>query len=383
MASNTIEENQIVNQINLTRKVGRVIGVIFINLFTFTLVFMASYLGWMKFKKPLQIGNSQVTSNEQQIIQQDAMDLNPSSYEILNAFQQNHQDEVIGIPRHALVMTNIPSRSKSEIITYTVQTGDTLFSIAEQYKISPATLLWGNFDVLEDNPHLLKPGQILNILPVDGIYYQWKENDNLNSVAEIFKTTTNKIIEFTGNNIDLTSLETENSGIEPGVWVIIPEGKRAIKDWGPPTISRSNPASARSYGPGHCGAVYEGAVGTQSFIWPTTDRTLSGYAYDPTLHPAIDIGGQVGNAIFASDSGVVVYAGWSNYGYGYLIVIDHGFGWQSAYAHLSAVGVSCGQSVFKGGVVGALGNTGNSTGPHLHFEIIYNGVKVNPLDFAR
>jgi murein DD-endopeptidase MepM/ murein hydrolase activator NlpD len=78
----------------------------------------------------------------------------------------------------------------------------------------------------------------------------------------------------------------------------------------------------------------------------------------------------------------VVYAGWSNYGYGYLIVIDHGTGWQSAYAHLSGVGVYCGQSVAQGDVIGALGSTGNSSGPHLHFELlssIYG--KVNPWDF--
>ena len=81
------------------------------------------------------------------------------------------------------------------------------------------------------------------------------------------------------------------------------------------------------------------------------------------------------------DNGVIVYAGWSDYGYGYLIVVDHGTGWQSAYAHLSAVGVSCGQSVFQGTVIGGLGSTGNSSGPHLHFELVFNGAKVNPLNY--
>jgi len=79
---------------------------------------------------------------------------------------------------------------------------------------------------------------------------------------------------------------------------------------------------------------------------------------------------------------VVVFAGWSQYGFGYLIVLDHGNGWQSAYAHLSSVGVICGQSVAQGTVIGGLGTTGNSTGPHLHFELrneVYG--KVNPWDF--
>ena len=97
----------------------------------------------------------------------------------------------------------------------------------------------------------------------------------------------------------------------------------------------------------------------------------------------MDISGAEGNSIFATDSGVIVYAGWSDYGYGYLIVIDHGNGWQSAYAHLSAVGVGCGQSVYQGGYIGAMGTTGNSSGPHLHFELSINGAKVNPLDYTR
>ena len=93
--------------------------------------------------------------------------------------------------------------------------------------------------------------------------------------------------------------------------------------------------------------------------------------------------GEPNTELSAIDSGVVVYAGWSDYGYGYLIVIDHGNGWQSAYAHLSGVGVSCGQSVYQGSLIGALGNTGNSSGAHLHFEMIYNGAKVNPLNMVQ
>ena len=82
---------------------------------------------------------------------------------------------------------------------------------------------------------------------------------------------------------------------------------------------------------------------------------------EPDLVP-IDIGGTEGAPIFASDHGVVVFAGWSNYGYGYMIVLDHGNTWQTAYAHLSGVGVICGQSVYQGDVIGALGSTGNSSG---------------------
>jgi murein DD-endopeptidase MepM/ murein hydrolase activator NlpD len=290
---------------------------------------------------------------------------------------------VDGIMRKTNLKTIIPSRPRTNVITYTVQTGDTLFSIAANFGIKPETLLWGNYEVLNDNPHFLKPKQVLNILPIDGTYYQWKGGDTLSGVAAFFQTDPQAIISYPGNFLDLTQTVNDSAGIEVGTWLIVPGGKRAIKDWGPPAISRSNPAVARYYGDGACGAVYEGAIGTGTFVWPTTDHGISGYAYDSGVHPGIDIAGAEGNPVYATDSGVVVYAGWSDYGYGYLIVIDHGTGWQSAYAHLSAVGVSCGQSVYQGGYIGALGTTGNSSGPHLHFELAINGAKVNPLDYMR
>lgn len=285
-----------------------------------------------------------------------------------------------GVTRRPDFLTLIPSRPRAEVITYTVQRGDNLFNIADSFGVKPETILWGNFDVLEDNPHLLKPDQVLNILPVNGVYYQWRDGDTLSGVAAQFKTTAASILEFTGNHLDLTLDVNSMSSITPGTWVVVPDGKRPIKDWGPPVITRSNPASARSYGDGYCSAVYEGAVGNGWFIWPTVAHNISGYNFTD-LHPAIDIAGGEGAPVVAADNGVIVFAGWSNFGYGNLIVIDHGNGFQTAYAHLSSYGVGCGQSVFQGGLIGAVGNTGNSFGSHLHFELSYNGVKLNPLDY--
>jgi LysM repeat protein len=312
-------------------------------------------------------------------------DLTPSTEESSTALSPLPTPGAIadGITRITNLLTVIPSRPRVDVITYTVETGDTLFSIAYDYNLKPGTLLWANYDVLNDNPHLLKPKQVLYILPVNGVYYQWKENDTLQGVADEFHADPQDILEFPGNHFDLTKVDQNGAGIQPGTWVIIPGGSRPIKDWGPPAITRQNPASAKYYGEGSCGTVYEGAFGTGTFIWPTTDHGISGYHYEPGVHPAIDIAGQEGNPVYATDSGVIVYAGWSNYGYGNLIVIDHGNGWQSAYAHLSAVAVTCGQSVYQGGYIGALGSTGNSSGPHLHFELVINGVKVNPLDYVR
>ncbi|NTW09367.1 MAG: M23 family metallopeptidase, partial [Anaerolineaceae bacterium] len=157
---------------------------------------------------------------------------------------------------------------------------------------------------------------------------------------------------------------------------------REFITWSAPRITRSDPAVARVLGPGYCGTIGDGAVGTGTFIWPAPQHHVSGYNYSPeTNHAAIDIGGYVGEAIFASDNGVVVYSGWNDHGYGYMIVIDHG-GWQTLYAHLSAINAICGQSVFQGDVIGALGNTGNSSGPHLHFEMRSDEYgKVDPNQF--
>jgi murein DD-endopeptidase MepM/ murein hydrolase activator NlpD len=124
-------------------------------------------------------------------------------------------------------------------------------------------------------------------------------------------------------------------------------------------------------------------VGTGTFLWPSTEHYLSGYDYSPeTNHFGIDVAGQLGNPIFTADSGVVTYAGWNDYGYGEMIVIDHGSGWQTLYAHLSQVNVTCGQEVNQGDTIGLMGSTGQSTGPHLHFEMRNDDYgRVNPWDF--
>ena len=288
-----------------------------------------------------------------------------------------------GIHRAAEIHTTIPTRSRVEVITYTVERGDSLFAIADNFGLKPETILWGNFETLADNPHTLQPGQELNILPVNGTFHQWREGESLYRVAEYYGVDPLDIVQYPGNNLDIYDFDLDNPSFEIGQMLIVPGGERELVDYGPPAITRNNPAIAATYGPGHCGTIYTGAVGVGYFIWPTTERWLSGYNYNPNIHPAIDIAGSLGNAIWASDNGVVVYSGWSNYGYGNLVVIDHGTGWQTLYAHLNSISVGCGQSVNQGQLIGGLGTTGNSSGPHLHFEMIYMGTKVNPWDFLQ
>ncbi len=289
-----------------------------------------------------------------------------------------------GIQRVALIHTSIPTRARVDVLVYTVEQGDSLFAIAETFGLKPETILWGNFDTLADNPHTLQPGQELNILPINGTYHEWREGESLIKVAEYYGVDPLEIIQWSGNKIDIYDFDLDNPVFEVGQKLIVPGGARELVDYGPPAITRDNPAIAATYGPGHCGTIYQGSVGVGVFLWPTTERWISGNDYSPGAnHPAIDIAGNAGNQVWASDNGVIVYAGWSNYGYGNLIVIDHGNGWQTLYAHMNSINVGCGQSVGQRQVIGGLGNTGNSSGAHLHFEIIYLGTKVNPWNFLQ
>jgi murein DD-endopeptidase MepM/ murein hydrolase activator NlpD len=289
-----------------------------------------------------------------------------------------------GVPRLTDPHTIIPSRPRVDVTTYTVQAGDSVFGIAERFGLKPETILWGNYNILADNPHLLQPGQVLTILPVDGTYHKWSAGENLQKVADFYHVDPNEIIEWPGNPFDIYATDIENPGLEPGTMLIIPGGQRDMIDYGPPRIPRDNPAVARTYGPGHCGEIVDGAIGDGNFIWPTVDHYIVGYNYSPsTNHWGIDIDGDIGTAVWSIDHGVVVYSGWSNNGYGNLVVVDHGNGWQSLYAHLVEIYVSCGESVYQGTVLGGIGSTGNSSGPHLHFELIYGSAKVNPLDFMQ
>ena len=289
-----------------------------------------------------------------------------------------------GIPRLAQVHTTIPTRPRTEVITYIVQLGDTVFGIAEKFGIKPETVLWGNYFILADNPHALVEGQELNILPLDGTFHKWSAGEGLNGVASGYSVTPEDIINYPGNNLNVETLgDWSNPDIEPGTFLVVPGGSRDFVTWSAPRITRQNPGVAKYIGPGACGTILDGAVGTGAFIWPSGAHFLSGYDYSPsTNHHAIDIDGDLGEPMWASDSGVVVYAGWNNFGYGNMVVIDHGNGWQTAYAHMDVIGVICGQSVFQGTPIGTIGSTGKSSGPHIHFEMLNDSYgKVNPWDF--
>jgi murein DD-endopeptidase MepM/ murein hydrolase activator NlpD len=296
---------------------------------------------------------------------------------------QESVDTFGGIPRLAQEHTIIPSRPRLEVTKYTVQEGDTIFGIAEKFGLKPETILWGNYYVLLDDPHSLKPGQELSILPVNGTYHEWQAGEGLNGISQYYNVTPEDIINYPANNLDLATIgDFANPNIAPGSWLIVPNGRREFISWSAPLgVTRENPASARVLGPGACDPVSGGAVGFGTFIWPANKHFISGFDYSPsTNHWGLDIAGNEGEGVYSTDAGVVVYAGWNNYGYGNMVMVDHGNGFQSLYAHMSAFNVSCGQSVGQGDVIGAVGNTGRSSGAHLHFEIRAISSWVNPWD---
>ena len=139
------------------------------------------------------------------------------------------------------------------MIKYVVQKGDNLFGISEKYGIKPETLLWSNYDVLEDNPHGLKEGQELNIPPVDGTMYTWHAGDGLNGVADFFGVTPQDIVDWPGNYLD-PDIDFLSPSIEPGTLLMIPGGRRGLVTWSAPRITR-NHRCERGYSCGNVSVV--------------------------------------------------------------------------------------------------------------------------------
>jgi LysM repeat protein len=333
-----------------------------------SLVLMAVYLGWrvqsIKAAPPVLTTNIPIQTSSQ-------LSTSNPGYTELPIFTQLAIDD--GIARSTSLHTNIPTRPRTKVIDYTVATGDSVFGIAQSFNLHPETILWANYDQLNDSPDMLNPGMKLNVPPVDGVYYQWQEGDSIDSVAAKFDAKVQDILSWEGNNFDLT-----NPKVTPGQWIMIPNGHREFRQWLVPTIARSHSGVSKSVlGPGACEGDYTGAYGSGGFAWPTASHVLSGNDYW-SGHLGIDIAGALGDGVFASDAGVIVFAGWANGGYGYMVMIDHGNGYQTLYAHLSAVNVGCGQSVNTGSYIGAVGSTGNSTGAHLHFEVRLLGGFISP-----
>ena len=332
----------------------------------FLLLAGAGYIGWVNYFTDQDLSLTLPRNNT--II--DKPLLASGNYRIPDFILEEREP---AITRSAKLFTIIPERENTKPFTHLVAFNDSMFGLAEKYGLEPESILWSNYNTLQDNPHSLTPGMELVIPPINGIYYQWEVGDDVASVAAKFKTDPDLIINWIGNDLDLL-----DPVIIAGDMVMIPDGKRDLQQWIIPTIARGAAGvSSGIYGDGACSGPYDGLYGGGGFIWPTAGHSLSGNDYW-SGHMAIDINLVIGEPVYASDAGVVVFAGWAAGGYGYVVVVDHGTGYQTLYAHLSAVTSGCGQSVVQGQTIGLGGNTGNSTGAHLHFEVRYQGGFVNP-----
>lgn len=277
------------------------------------------------------------------------------------------------IVRQADPYTAIPDRPRRGVIEYTVQPGDVLFTIAGRFGVSPESILWNNQETLNNDPHKILPGTVLLIPPVSGVIHTIQEGDTLESIAAAYKVTVDAIV------VEGAQWNNLLEGRLPpaGSTLIVPGGQKEFKGWELPKAARRTATGIAAPALGLCSSVSGGLVGSGSFIWPANSHWVSGYNYS-AWHQGVDLAGRLGDAVFAADSGFVVYAGWSNVGYGNLVVIDHANGWQTWYGHLSQIYVTCGQTVWQGGTIAAVGSTGNSSGPHLHFETRFQGSLPNP-----
>lgn len=262
--------------------------------------------------------------------------------------------------------TNISEKPRAEIINYKVASGDTISTIAQKFGISIDTIKWAN-DL--NNINSVKPGDELKILPVTGVSHMVKSGDSLESVAKKYSAEQQAIVDFPFNDVP------DDFHLRVGQVLIIPDGS-------PP----ETPASARvrpqpQYLPkGPSSPAFSAPFGAQ-FVWPTTGQITQYFAW---YHPGNDIANRAAPAVVASDGGTVIIAGWlDSSGYGNRVVIDHENGYQTLYAHLSNIYVNVGQTISRGQTIGQMGSTGRSTGIHLHFEIHFKGVPINPLSILR
>lgn len=258
-------------------------------------------------------------------------------------------------------------KPRAEVYIYTVEEGDTLSSIGQKFGVSVDTLRWANSEKIKSEKDKIKPGDTLKVPPVTGVVHTVKSGETIYSVAKKYSIDPQAIVDFPFN--DFTNDET--FALAVGQTLMVPDGVVPdVVQWSPTsTVARVLTPNA--------GAV--SATGT--WIWPAQGKITQGYR---SWHRAIDIANNGGGPILAADAGVIVIAGWpDNVGYGNRVLIDHGNGYKTLYAHLSKVSVQVGQTVKKGDKIGDMGSTGRSTGTHLHFEIRGSDGMKDPLSVLK
>lgn len=256
--------------------------------------------------------------------------------------------------------TLISDKVRDKIIEYQVQSGDNIKSVAQKFGVDEDTIRWQN-SLKGDK---IKIGQTLEILPVTGIAHKVIKGDTVYSIAKRYDTEPQAIVDFPFNSFS----NDETFELAIGQVVIIPDGVKPAEVPMAPRVRQITPDA---------GTV----VASGQFVWPTAGTITQRFVW---YHKGIDIANHAGPGVLAADSGKVIVAGWPDgNGYGNRVVIDHGNGYKTLYAHLSRIYVVPGQTVARGSAIGQMGSTGRSTGIHLHFEIIQNGTYLNPLNLLK
>jgi LysM repeat protein len=255
-----------------------------------------------------------------------------------------------------------------ETIIHRVEENETMEDIAKKYNLKINTLFWENR--LNKNSKL-KIGKELKILPIDGVRHKVTKGETIYSIGKKYGldgAQIQMIIDYPFNNF----LNEENFSLVVGQSLMVPEGVKKTLIANGAGVS----AYTRTMTP-DAGTVNT----TGTYIWPAAGYISQGYKF---YHKAIDIANRASGPILATDGGTIKVAGWlDNSGYGNRVVIDHGNGMISLYAHLRAISVKTGQKVNKGDSLGEMGTTGRSTGTHLHFEIRQNGMLQNPMNYLK
>ena len=283
------------------------------------------------------------------------LDMAPREQVTLVSWGTGGQENPDFLTRGAAPITIIPERGRQGVIVYVVQSGDNVSKIAQSFGVRPETILWSNPE-LETWPDYIVVGQELFILPLNGAYHEVKAGDTLDSIAKRYSVEVSTIVECEYNDL------SEPYELQAGRRLVVPGGTRPVV-----------PRYVRATAPPPTNAPQ----GTGNFMWPTSGYLTQGYWLG---HQAIDLGAPTGTPIYAADAGYVAATGWMG-GYGNYVIVNHGNGFETLYAHLSEIRAIAGQGVDRGHVIGLVGSTGRSTGPHLHFEIRQGGVKRNPLGF--
>lgn len=256
-------------------------------------------------------------------------------------------------------------------ITYTVQNGDTISGIARRFGISANTILWEN-DMTATS--VIKAGMRLTILPASGVSHTIASGQTLGAIASLYGVEPSAIMKANGI--------TNPNQLRIGEKLVIPGGNKIVAAQTPArqitqSVSKSLSIIKNIIKPGPSAVVPAG----DRMAWPTTGHTIT--QYFSWRHTGVDIANRIGTPIYAAQSGTVITAGWNSGGYGNQILILHPDGKKTRYGHLSAFSVNVGQKVAKGQYIAAMGSTGHSTGPHLHFEVIIGGKVYNPLNYTR